>query len=117
MLFLDVAVSICAEEDSADPYESPFCDRAFNRSRTISVPVLYVCHMTRHNDRILPVAHGFTEHTGHFSLVYIFRIAKSFYGFQYLHYITYKRAKLRSSHHQINFGIVLVFIAGKIKKS
>ena len=76
--------------------------------------------MTCHDNRILSVAHGFTKHTDHFPLVCIFRIAKSFYGFQYLHYIagiTYKRAKLRSSHHQINFGIVPVFIAGKIKKS
>lgn len=42
-----------------------------------------------------PTVHGFTKYTGHFPLVCIFRIAKSFYGFQYLHYITYKRAKLR----------------------
>ena len=55
--------------------------------------------MARYDGRILSVVHGFTKHTGHFPLVCIFRIAKSFYGFQYLHYIagiTYKRAKLRS---------------------
>ncbi len=31
MHFSDVAVSIYAEEDSAVPHESPFCDRAFGQ--------------------------------------------------------------------------------------
>ena len=89
--------------------------------------------MARHDDRILPVAHSPTKHTGHLFFIRIFRLTESFDSLQYPHDIAgiaHKRAKLpaaivlyfyhpqslQSSPHKVYLRVASAVVAGKIKK-
>ena len=105
----------------------------YHWSRAIPVPALYVCHMARHDGRILPVAHSLTKHTGHLFFIRILRLTESFDSFQYPHDIAgiaHKRTKLpaaivlyfyhpqslQSSPHKVYLRVASAVVAGKIKK-